>query len=310
MILVMVYVIVMLRDVSKAEQILGGNTHFSCAPSNCRHSGIISTLGVANGMTCSQPPGQQLSIDDDLAVLLEELDSVCAKWYNIGMKLGVRVCRLDAIRAQYRDLSDCLRETLAAWLRAHPTPTTWSKVVEALNSAIVNEGMLATNLKHKYCSSIHTDTTTPSHPHSATLTGIQQHSRTTLKYVGISIFELSCVPLDCESSGVTWYPLLVCVRPFPENPRSLHNYAFDMYTFIYEWYCNINYSIHTCSSKFSMSNSSHYSSASISFGHCYVLIPSLHRRRTSSSFPYLTTCHSGYTPSQFSTRKHSLTVNC
>ena len=173
MILVMVYVIVMLRDVSKAEQILGGNTHFSCAPSNCRHSGIISTLGVANGMTCSQPPGQQLSIDD-LAALLEELDSVCAKWYNIGMKLGVRVGRLDAIRAQYNDSSNCLRETLAAWLRACPTPTTWSKVVEALKSATVNEGALATSLKHKYCSSIPPDTTTPSHPHphSATLAGI------------------------------------------------------------------------------------------------------------------------------------------
>ena len=104
-------------------------------------------------MTCSQPAGQQLSIDDDLAVLLEELINVRAKWYNIGMKLGVRVGRLDAIRTQYNDPSDCLRETLAAWLRACPT-TTWSKVVEALNSAAVDEGKLATSLKRKYCSSI------------------------------------------------------------------------------------------------------------------------------------------------------------
>ena len=173
MILVMVCVIVMLRDVSKAEQILGGNTRFSCAPSNCRHSGIISTLGVANGMTCSQPPGQQLSIDD-LAALLEELINVRAKWYNIGMKLGVDVGTLNAIRAECNDSSDCLRETLAGWLKACPTTTTWSKVVEALNSATVNEGTLATSLKHKYCSSIPPDTTTPSHPHPhpPTLTGI------------------------------------------------------------------------------------------------------------------------------------------
>ena len=87
------------------------------------------------------------------------------------MKLGVGVGRLDAIRAQYNSPSDCLRETLAAWLRACPT-TTWSKVVEALNSAAVDEGKLATSLKHKYCSSIPPDTTTPSHPHPPTLTGI------------------------------------------------------------------------------------------------------------------------------------------
>ena len=123
-------------------------------------------------MTCSQPAGQQLSVDDELAVLVEELINVCAKWYNIGMKLGVGVGRLDAIRAQYNSPSNCLRETLAAWLRARPTPTTWNKVVEALNSAAVDEGTLATSLKHKYCSSMPPDTTTPSHPHPATLKDI------------------------------------------------------------------------------------------------------------------------------------------
>ena len=125
-------------------------------------------------MTCSQPAGQQLSVNDDLAVLLEELINVRAKWYNIGVKLGVGVGTLNAIRAECNNSSDCLRETLAAWLRARPTPTTWSKVVEALNSAIVDEGVLATSLKRKYCSSTPPDTTAPSHPHPhpATLTGI------------------------------------------------------------------------------------------------------------------------------------------
>ena len=124
-------------------------------------------------MTCSQPAGQQLSVDE-LAVLVEELINVRAKWYNIGMKLGVGVGTLNAIRAQFNDPSDCLRETLAAWLRARPTPTTWSKVVEALNSAIVDEGVLATSLEHRYCSSTPPDTTAPSHPqhHPPTLTGI------------------------------------------------------------------------------------------------------------------------------------------
>ena len=144
---------------------------FITVPSNCRHSGIISTLEVADGITCSQPAGQQLSVDE-LAVLVEELVNVRAKWYNIGMKLGVGVGTLDAIRIQYNDPSNCLRETLAAWLRARPTPTTWNKVVEALNSATVDEGTLATSLQHKYCLSIPPDTTALSQRHPATLKGI------------------------------------------------------------------------------------------------------------------------------------------
>lgn len=81
------------------------------------------------------------------------MNSVCAKWYDIGMQLRVSVDTLDAIKKQYlNDSSDCLRETLKTWLKSYPLPTTWSTIVDALRSSIVGEGRLADSLKHKYCS--------------------------------------------------------------------------------------------------------------------------------------------------------------
>ena len=99
--------------------------------------------------SCSQPADQQLSVND-LHVIMEELADVRAKWYNIGIQLGVNVGTLKAIEKQYSDPSDCLRETLMTWLKAYPPPHTWSKVLEALRTKIVGEAKLAVDLEQKY----------------------------------------------------------------------------------------------------------------------------------------------------------------
>ena len=72
-------------------------------------------------MSHSQPAGQQLSVYD-LGMVMDELNKACIKWYNIGMQLGVEIYRLDAIKEQYDNPSDCLRETLKTWLKKH-TPS-------------------------------------------------------------------------------------------------------------------------------------------------------------------------------------------
>ena len=116
-------------------------------------------------MSHSQSAGQQLNVDD-LRVLMKELIDVCAKWYNIGVQLGVSVGTLDAIEKQYSDPSDCLRKTPTTWLKSS-TPG-WTKVVDALN--IVGEARLATELEHTYCSA--PDPAQPStsqHPTSETV---------------------------------------------------------------------------------------------------------------------------------------------
>ena len=100
----------------------------------------------------SQLAGQQLS-EKDLLNVMEELAEVKAKWYNIGLGLGLSVGTLDGIKADHSNISDCLREALKTWLKAHFPPPTWSKVVEALRTKTVDEASLAAQLEHKYCSS-------------------------------------------------------------------------------------------------------------------------------------------------------------
>ena len=100
-----------------------------------------------------QLAGQQLSIND-LSVVMEELNDVRAKWYNIGLQLHVSVGTLDAIKEQYDDLSHCLREALKTWLKTSPSAPTWSNIVDALRSSTVGEVRLAADLEHKYCLSI------------------------------------------------------------------------------------------------------------------------------------------------------------
>ena len=87
---------------------------------------------------------------DDLRVVMKELYKARANWNNIGVLLGVSVGTLDAIKKQYSDPSNCLRETLTAWLKSS-TPNKWTNVVHALN--VVGEAKLATDLERKYCSS-------------------------------------------------------------------------------------------------------------------------------------------------------------
>ena len=100
----------------------------------------------------SQLAGQQLS-EMDLLNVMEELADVRAKWYNIGLGLGLSVGTLDGIKAEHSNISDCLREALTTWLKAHPPLPTWSKVVDALRTKTVGEARLATDLECKYCSS-------------------------------------------------------------------------------------------------------------------------------------------------------------
>ena len=100
-------------------------------------------------MLHSQLAGQQLS-EKDLLNVMEELADVRAKWYNIGLGLGLSVGTLNSI--EHSNNSDYLRATLMKWLNAYSPPPTWSKVVEALRTKTVDEARLAAHLEHKCCS--------------------------------------------------------------------------------------------------------------------------------------------------------------
>ena len=89
-------------------------------------------------MLHSRLAGQQLLSDNDLPVVMAELNKVGVKWYNIGMMLRVKLNRLDSIKEQYSNPSDCLRETLKIWLRNYPPPPTWSNIVDVLRNDTVD----------------------------------------------------------------------------------------------------------------------------------------------------------------------------
>ena len=77
--------------------------------------------------------------------------NVCAKWYHIGVELGLPVGTLDAIRTQFTDPTDCVTEMCSKWLKStHPSPT-WDDLIKAVESPIVKEISLAQKLRKTYC---------------------------------------------------------------------------------------------------------------------------------------------------------------
>ena len=88
---------------------------------------------------------------DDLCVVQEELYVARTRWYNLGLKLGLKPDVLDAIETQCSENPDkCFRETLKDYLKT-VTPS-WRALVEALRSPIVNQPQLAEKVENKYCS--------------------------------------------------------------------------------------------------------------------------------------------------------------
>ena len=68
-----------------------------------------------------------------------------AKWYNIGLELGIPSSELDTLRAQNGE--DALREVLKHWLQQIDPPPTWGRLLEALRSPTVGKQQLALELE-------------------------------------------------------------------------------------------------------------------------------------------------------------------
>ena len=82
---------------------------------------------------------------------MEALFEVRAKWDDVGVCLEVDGGTLDAIRVQYADPKDRLREMLCKWLKSKH-PSTWKFLIDALRSPIVDEARLADTLEKRYVS--------------------------------------------------------------------------------------------------------------------------------------------------------------
>ena len=73
---------------------------------------------------------------NDLGDLLNYLNRICDKWFNIGIHLKVDSMKLKEIRSQYPSQSDALREMLIYWLSQKGI--TWEMIHEAVREPTVN----------------------------------------------------------------------------------------------------------------------------------------------------------------------------
>ena len=84
---------------------------------------------------------------NDLAVVQRALWEGRAKWYNIGLELGLTAGTLDAIQQTNRDHTDhCFRATLKEWLSRGDLHPSWSTLATALRVQPVGLGHLAEQL--------------------------------------------------------------------------------------------------------------------------------------------------------------------
>ena len=84
---------------------------------------------------------------EELITVLNLTWDARSKWYNIGLKLGISVDTLDAVKIYHReDCDECYTEVLKRWLRNDLSPT-WSALADALRPPIVGMSHIADLLK-------------------------------------------------------------------------------------------------------------------------------------------------------------------
>ena len=72
---------------------------------------------------------------DDLAKVQRAVWEGRAKWYNIGLELGLTAGTLEAIQLTNKhDVEDCFRAMLKKWLRKSDLLPTWSSLANALRA--------------------------------------------------------------------------------------------------------------------------------------------------------------------------------
>ena len=98
--------------------------------------------------------------EDDLVLVQNAVWKGRAKWYNIGLQLGLIAGTLDAIRqTNNNDAGDCLTTVLKEWLRRSELQPSWSRLAVSLRALSVGLGYLAEQLPNTHPSNESTSQT-------------------------------------------------------------------------------------------------------------------------------------------------------
>lgn len=85
-----------------------------------------------------------------MGTVYNEVKDARAKWYFIGLALGINPNDLDSIKTKCRENPDeCLTETLKVFLKENDPKATWARLADALEDSSVGEGYLADELRQK-----------------------------------------------------------------------------------------------------------------------------------------------------------------
>ena len=92
----------------------------------------------------------------DIRAVRNAVYDVAAKWYDLGLELGISANCLDRIKSAYsNNPEDCLREMLLKWLSisgVNPEPS-WKVLCDALRIQAVGFGQLADKILREKCKS-------------------------------------------------------------------------------------------------------------------------------------------------------------
>ena len=87
---------------------------------------------------------------NDLRKVLDELYTICSKWYYIGLRLDVPAEMLEKIEAdtEANDHHSCLRKVIVDWLKTGKA--TWLALCQALRHFTIDQAKLADTIQAKY----------------------------------------------------------------------------------------------------------------------------------------------------------------
>ena len=122
-----------------------------------RHSLLL--VDMASQSPSTNPIHEELT-GNDLRDLLNTLNPVAPKCYDLGLQLGVEDTKMHIIEHDNRKCEDQLREILRERLKQE-SPLTWHDIVTALRAERVGEQYLANAIDHKYIHCQHPPASVP-----------------------------------------------------------------------------------------------------------------------------------------------------
>ena len=147
------------REETEQKKIIGVLLKNKCIPQDKVHMrpakraknevAVFPTFKVLPQNTADQNRVISELTVDDLGDVQEECYEARAKWYNIGLALGLTVDTLDSIEDNYKDIETKFRNMLKKWLETGDNRN-WKTLTDCLSKKAVGFSVLGKELSLKF----------------------------------------------------------------------------------------------------------------------------------------------------------------